>query len=422
MNAALPLTSLSLSLLSLSCLLSPLTAAPTPSFGKPQPWAKPIEDYIAKGRETHPQGFNQGISALQVFDGRLWIGYGDANYNLGTKQPIEFRCFESPDKPTAVPVRVLAEGQGAPQRSPYDTGEEQIDSYRICDGVLYVAGVDSNDPDEAWTQAKPAPAKLIEGNLFKLGHTADGAPVWHKYRSVPGAEHLHDVMSFGGALYAVGSGSKDRVEWESGEIFRFLWKSTDSGKSFSVVHREMFPDRGKGDTRFTRLLATGPVLHVFGYTNPAGNGQPAMGTHLRMLADGALKPVTHADVGRIASLLFMKTWPLSGNRGIATSTDTSRGGLNELFLVDESGLRDIRELGGRQVLDHLEDPAGDASLLLVRDGVMHSVVRVAHDPAAEPVTVLELGRRPASCFALWQGALYVGLRDGQVLVCHAAGS
>jgi hypothetical protein len=139
-------------------------------------------------------------------------------------------------------------------------------------------------------------------------------------------------------------------------------------------------------------------------------------------SDGTFKPVTHADQGRIASLLFMKTWSLAGNKGIATSTDTSRGGFNETFLVDESGLRDIRELGGRQVLDHLEDPAGGASLLLVRDGVMHSVVRVAHDPAAEPTTVLELGRRPASCFALWHGDLYVGMRDGQVLVCRSAGS
>ena len=137
------------------------------AFEPPQPWAMPIADYIAFGAANFPDGFNRALTTLQVFADRLWIGYGDATANLGTRVPIEFRSFASPDEPTWTAAHVLASSQGAPQRTASDTGEEQIEPYRVCNGVLCQSGVDSNDPDELWTQAK-GPERVIEGNFFRL--------------------------------------------------------------------------------------------------------------------------------------------------------------------------------------------------------------------------------------------------------------
>ena len=94
-------------------------------------------------------------------------------------------------------------------------------------GTLWQPGVDSNNPDEAWTQTKAGTwrtvdgervqTKLIDGNVFKLEAGEDGTPVWRKFRNVPGGEHVHDLAEFDGAIYAVGSGADHRFEFEEQE-------------------------------------------------------------------------------------------------------------------------------------------------------------------------------------------------------------
>src|SRR5262245_29408912 len=69
------------------------------SFGDLQPWPLPIEDYRDVAAQNFPGTFLGGIHDLAPFEGRLWIGYGDANNNLATFVPIEFRSFSSPDAP-----------------------------------------------------------------------------------------------------------------------------------------------------------------------------------------------------------------------------------------------------------------------------------------------------------------------------------
>src|SRR6185503_18386492 len=86
-----------------------------------------------------------------------------------------------------------------------------------------------------------------------------------------------------GTLYAVGSGAANRAEFEGGRVFRYLWRSTDEGRSFTVVYRAMFPELDKGDTRFRKLLAVGHTLYVFGYVNPYVDGGPLEGRHLRLV-------------------------------------------------------------------------------------------------------------------------------------------
>ena len=132
------------------------------------------------------------------------------------------------------------------------------------------------------------PERLIEGNVFRLDGS-EGKPFWTKYHSVAGGEHVHDIAAFDGALWSVGSGSDHRGEWEGGQIFRYLWRSDDGGKSFQTHCRFMYPDLGKGDTRFRRLLVIGDTMYAFGYVNPFVDGGPLEGRHLAVSRGGEVR-------------------------------------------------------------------------------------------------------------------------------------
>ena len=254
---------------------------------------------------------------LVVHRDMLWIGYGDGTRNMGSVP--RWRYYPSPSTTEAQIARVEAEGQGAPQRTAGDTGEEQVGHFRLLsvegNTTLWQAGADSTDADELWTQAKPAPERLIEGNVFRLDGS-EGEPFWTKYRSVAGGEHVHDIAAFDGALWSVGSGSDHRGEWEGGQIFRYLWRSDDGGKSFQTHCRFMYPDLGKGDTRFRRLLVIDDTMYAFGYVNPFVDGDLSRGVTLR--CHGVAKSANSKRAS-----LRMWWW----RRGISmTTTDSSSPG------------------------------------------------------------------------------------------------
>lgn len=412
---------------------SPTTEPPLAAgdFGPAKPWSSPIADYLAVGEANFPDGFTRSITALAVSDPdddgpretMLWIGYGDATRNLGTKTPIEFRYFVSPEDPGHRVARVLAGppvldvAQGAPQRTPSDTGEEQLEPYRLVGGSLWQAGVDSNDPDELWTQAKPAPRKPIEGNVFRL-EDRWGQPVWRKFRSIPGGEHVHDVCEFDGAIWAVGSGSAHRGEWESGEIFRYLWKSEDGGKTFTTALRAMFPEKGKGDTRFRRLLPIGDSLYVFGYVNPFVDGGPIEGRHV-VLRDGAFVDLEAERDGAIADLLVLRTWPLDAETGLALARNADRS--TRMFLVEAGSVREIDAWNDLSVIDVAPGEAAGEFVMVAGDrgepptcGVFAFSLGDAKAMRA-PTKLLDLPGVTPSAIAMWRGDLFVGTEDGQVM-------
>ena len=104
------------------------------SFAAFEEWAAPIEDVLAAGQLAFGADFSRSISDLMAFEGRMWVGYGDANVNLGGVVPITFRYFESADTIEASIGLV--------------SGEEQIDRFRVLDDTLWMPGVDSLGSDE----------------------------------------------------------------------------------------------------------------------------------------------------------------------------------------------------------------------------------------------------------------------------------
>ena len=391
-----------------------LSSCGTPAFtnmqlGPLHPWYAPITDAILAGNARFPSGFRRGITTLRPHAGRLWIGYGDATANLGGVTPIEFRWFASAHDPTARSAVVLGQGQGAPQRNASDTGEEQIGHYRICDGALCQPGVDSVNADEAWTQARD-PARRIEGNFFRLEERA-GAPVWRKYRSVPGGEHVHDLAQFDGAVYAVGSGADIRAEFETGQVFRYLWKSTDGGASFQTVQRFLVPEAGKYDTRFRRLLPVGDTLFVFGYVNPYVDGGPRRGESM-LLRGGTLRALT----GPLADAVVEQTYRLSQDLGLAIARGA--GGGTRTFAVQSRRRGELRRWNRRRIVDVTRLPNDNGFFLLSGDRGQPERFAVHHFYAGDPEAlawILDCEGEAPTALAWFDGALFVGTSGGRVL-------
>jgi hypothetical protein len=385
------------------------------SFGAFEPWAKPIADYIAVGWNMFGD-FERGIHDLAPHGDRLWLAYGDGTLNLGEYIPIEFRFFASPGDPTAVGAVVDGAGQGAPQSTPLQSGEEQIDRYRVLGGALWQAGVDSIDADELHTQQNTNP-KGIEGNVYRLA-----AGSWKKLRTIKGGEHVHDIALWKGDLFAVGSGADLRTEFESGQIFRYLWRSKDNGASFETVQRIQHPDPEKGDSRWVHLLATTSALLLFGYQSDFATGKA-------LIRNAVYDGQSVADMA--AASPMQKVFPhgtqaFEDGTGLVWGTDAASSPMrNRVWHVKGDGTAEtIASLAGKTLVDASLCPATGEVLLLAHDDDAVSAdpspfrVTVFVAPIAQPGAVtervaFETTVRPRS-IAWWKGALFYGNDAGEV--------
>lgn len=123
-----------------------------------------------------PFGKNQKTYArniwdMQVFDGKIYIGYGNSNNSEpeANAGPIKITYFD--------PMASLFE-------SKFTVDKEQIDIFKILDGKLYIPGHDSRD---SWEY----------GNFYLLS-----SGNWIKKRTIPIGIHVYDLAYYKGKLYA----------------------------------------------------------------------------------------------------------------------------------------------------------------------------------------------------------------------------
>ena len=398
----------------------PVEPAPKPvrerTFGQFQPWAAPIDDYLAVGTAMNPGVFDAHVHDLASLGDRMFIGYGDANYNLGEHIPIEIRFF-SKGEPTAQPANIDAAGQGAPQTTPYQSGEEQIDRFRVLDGVLFQAGIDSIDPDELHTQQTTDPPS-IQGNIYRL----DGE-TWKKHRSITGGEHVHDVAHWNGATFGVGSGADTRIEFEAGRVFRYLWRSEDLGATFSTVQRVEVAEPGAGDTRWVTLLPLESGLYLFGYESEFATNTASLrnavfdGTTVTDLAQG--EPLGH--------LFPDDVLVLPDGSALLYGVDIGAGAAHytAVHVAPDGTTQPLASLAGTTVLDAALTDTGEVVYLAATGDAYGAPtptsyeLRVLAADASAPDATTELLRftQPLapSSIAYWQDAIFLGTADGKVL-------
>jgi len=347
----------------------------------------------------------------------MFIGYGDANVNLGEQTPIEMRAFSSADDPATQALTIDGAGQGAPQTSPVQTGEEEIDRFRVLDGELWQAGVDSIDPDELWTQSNTNP-KSIQGNVYRL----DG-DVIRKHRSITGGEHVHDLASYGGAIYSVGSGADTRTEFEAGQVFRYLWKSSDRGVSFQTVTRVQVTEPGNMDTRWVNLLATNAKLYVFGY-------ESTFSTNASKIKNATYDGQTVTELTKddpLGRIYPDGTLALPDGSGLLWGIDVTTPGVPAGIVARlgaDGALTPFKSFDGSTILDVSLVAATSEILYLViagseDDKTTHWDARVLVAPVASPDATTELihfetSTRPVA-IAYFKGALFLGTGTGKVL-------
>ena len=305
-------------------------------------WGNPIEDYIESATPIFTD-FEKGISSLEVFEDILFIGYGDASVNVGSEFPIEFRILKSLDQKKPDKIRVIANGQGAAQRSKYDTGEEKIIKFAQFDNNLWQPGYDSNTQDELYTQSLPTEKKLIQGNVFKL-QRLDGELVFKKNRNILGGEHVIDIDMFNNRIFAVGSGANNREEWDSGFVYRYIWESNDGGENFRTFYRNTFDIANYGDTRFRALLSSEDKLFVFGYINPKPYNSSIIPVNKIIN-----KNFTISDNSSILeNELIWKTFYLGNSSGLAVSDFSVE--TKKTFLISNKGITDLSNWRNNNVI------------------------------------------------------------------------
>lgn len=148
--------------------------------------------------------YARNIWDMQLFAGRIYLGHGNSS-NVGPE-------------PNAGPIPIwyydLATGRFIKEGT---VDEEQIDSYRILDGKLYIPG---HDPR----------GDTPRGDLYQLNTNG-----WAKVNTLPDAVHTYDVALFDGHLFAaIGTLASHRilVSDDMGQTWRTAM--ADSGRTYSL--------------------------------------------------------------------------------------------------------------------------------------------------------------------------------------------
>jgi hypothetical protein len=121
--------------------------------------------FLSKG------AYARNVWDMQVWDGRLYLGHGNSS--------------DDEPSPNAGPIDVVSyDPETSSFTREYTVDEEQIDRFRVVDGMLTIPG---HDPREDWSF----------GNFYRK----EGAD-WQKYRTIPNGVHTYDLLAHRGLMFA----------------------------------------------------------------------------------------------------------------------------------------------------------------------------------------------------------------------------
>ncbi len=364
------------------------------TFAAPQQWASPIKAYNAAGNNKLGHwSFRRGIHDLVVHAGRLYIGYGDEVYDLGSVSPLKCRYFADP--------------KSTDTTDEYDIDEEEITRYRHLGDELWLAGIDGTEDGKF-------------GNVYTRPAAAAGK--WTKLRTVPSGFNVLDVAQWKGALYAAGAGATP-VQWANGNHWAHLWKSTDSAKTWSVIDKHWNDE--EGEARWTALLPTKARLYVFGY-------QTKMSSTAVILPnayyDGTSDPPSVTGLAGshpFKTLLVRGVWPLHEDGGIVTGTDElEEPPASRAWWVEGDKVTELAPAKKGHLLDVSMHRKTNELLLMTRDGPLphveanptpwtYRIWRGDKGPPFEQVSSFQSSSY-IEAVAYWQGSLYYGVASGDV--------
>lgn len=182
-----------------------------------------------------PTSTGKGIATLQVWNGRLYAGYGDWEANTG---PIAINAFDGTNFASSLPPAQLppcAQGVTTPEACTSDTEATYI--FRELLGKLYVPSIDPR------------------GNNSDYAVATSGGPGIATWLNPPGrATHVFDMATLTGSdLWMVGSDGTRAA----------AWRSLDDGGTWTQMLLEPpSPDDGSNFSRFYGAVAYHGKLYV----------------------------------------------------------------------------------------------------------------------------------------------------------------
>jgi hypothetical protein len=139
-------------------------------------------EVVLLGKPFSRTAYANNVWDMQLYNNKIYFGHGNSsNYD---------------PEPNAGPVPIIyldpSSGQFATQSIVYNAvtktaiDDEQIDRYKLINDSLYIPG---HDAKEGWEL----------GNYYKINRNDS---TWFKFRNIPNAIHVSDIMYYNSRLYA----------------------------------------------------------------------------------------------------------------------------------------------------------------------------------------------------------------------------
>lgn len=146
--------------------------------------------------------YARNVWDMQVYDGKIYLGSGNSS-NSGPSPnagPVPIVYYDPASSKFVTEKVVSTDSKTGKPVTREVTADEQIDTFKILKGKLYIPGNDSVVP--GWKN----------GNFYELGNGS-----WTEYQNIPDALHVYDMAYYGGKMFAAVGTEDSPVVMMSGD-------------------------------------------------------------------------------------------------------------------------------------------------------------------------------------------------------------
>ncbi|MBT2289687.1 hypothetical protein J7E73_11180 [Paenibacillus albidus] len=163
--------------------------------------------------------YARNVWDMQLFDGKIYLGHGNSSNNAPSSNagPVPIYYWDpAQNKFSVQDVTYTNPATGRVTTNVY-VMDEQIDSFKVLNGELYIPGHDSRVPGWAY------------GNFYRLN-----GDHWDQYMNIPGGIHVYDMAYYKGKLYAALGATAGPLIYVSSDQGS-SWAKFDSVSQFGIM-------------------------------------------------------------------------------------------------------------------------------------------------------------------------------------------
>ena len=369
------------------------------------------KDYLRFAASRSAGSLGEIITAivdLAVFNGKLYIGIGDANNNLGSAFcPLTGEACPSEDaQGHGIPVLTLSPNE-TQTKIEFVVQDEEISLFRPLADKMLIPGVDATED-------------AMIGNVYILQNGT-----WTKHRSLLSNLHTHDIAEFKGSIFAVGSGIETLDQYSSMQVAGTIWRSDDNGQTWKVEYRHT--NKPAGDCRYTMLIPLKNKLYAFGnYLSDTNNdGKVDAINNISQVYDGS----TWTFVDLLPNDYYFGTYsfPFSPEKAFVIGYNIVNKVAIKGYVVTESSNSEITFFNDNDFapIDAFQVSQGDL-LILGKKGqsstdttsyFSYTIYRTK-DLVNFTEVVKWTSMIDYRSIALWNNDIYLGASDGYIYKCE----